>query len=138
MRLICENYNLHQLVTEPTREQYLLDLYLTDIAGSVVIMGSKIADHKMVIADISLLEPQALTIKRKRFDTRRANWKDLKKELVSYDWSSLQKGTAEEASKFFMESLWVILCSHIPYKEIQVKKQSHPWLNEACEKAIED
>ena len=81
LRLICENHDLQQLVSEPTRGQYLLDLYLTDIAGSTVTVGPKIADHSMIIADIPLIEPQALEIRRKRFNIRRARCKELKKEL---------------------------------------------------------
>ena len=126
------------MVHEPTRDQYLLDLYLSDIPGTLIEVGPKIADHKMLLAKIPVPKSETLSIKRKRFNTSRADWKGLNKELTSTDWMFLKEGTAEEASKQFMEKLWIILCSFIPYEEVDFKKRSHPWLNSKCEEAIQN
>ena len=66
-----------------------------------------------------------------------ARWKDLEKELSQFDWSQLKRGTAEDALKYFMELLWLILSKHIPYKALHLKKKSHPWLDARCETAID-
>ena len=46
----CEEHALRQLGKGPTREQYLLDLMLTDIKRVNVRICAKIADHSSVCA----------------------------------------------------------------------------------------
>ena len=128
---------MQQLVREPTRGQYLLDLYLTDVVGTKVEVGPTIADHKFILARVPLPEVKTLQVKKERFDLKRADWPGLKKSLSNIDWKALRKGTAEEAAKFFMEMLWMNSCTFIPYVEVQAKKKAHPWLNERCEAAIQ-
>ena len=48
LRVVCENFGLQQLVQEPTCYEYLLDLFLTDVAGSKVRVGPSIADHNFL------------------------------------------------------------------------------------------
>ena len=67
---------MQQLICEPTRGQYLLDLYLTDVADTKTEVGFQIADHKMVIAKIPLPEIKSLEIVKERFNLKRADWKD--------------------------------------------------------------
>ncbi len=52
---------------------------------------------------------------------------------VSADWSALDRGTANDAATYFMEFLWTILCMHIPYETVVIKKRNHP---SRCENAI--
>ena len=52
------------------------------------------------------------------------------------DWEKLHSGTAEDAANFFVKILWYSICKFIPYKEVTMKKKSHPWINAACERAI--
>ena len=56
LKAFSENYGLHQLVKEPTRNEYLLDLLLTDIAGAKVKVGSYVADHKHLLVQIPHLK----------------------------------------------------------------------------------
>ena len=67
LKAFSENYGLHQLVKEPTRNEYLLDLLLTDIAGAKVKVGSYVADHKYLLAQIPAPEISQTMIKRKGF-----------------------------------------------------------------------
>ena len=121
---------------EPTRENYLLDLYLTDIAGTKIVVGPRVADHNFLFAQIPFPEIESLKIIRKRFNLRHAKWKDLKKALTNFDWGPLKHGSAEDAAGFFLDVLWTLLCTYIPYEEAVVQKRSHPWLNAKCEEAI--
>ena len=127
---------MQQMIKEPIRRQYLLDLYLSDIAGIKVKVGPQIADHKMIIAKIPLPDIQSLEITRERFNLKKGRWKDLNDTLLSVDWSVLRHGTADDAAKKFLEILWTYLCNFIPYEKIEFRKRSHPWINERCEQAI--
>ena len=48
---------LKQLVQEPTREDNLLDLAITDLMGTSIVVGGKIRDHKTVAATVPVLIP---------------------------------------------------------------------------------
>ena len=56
LKIVCDDFNLMQLVREPTRGAYLLDLFLTDVAGCHVSVGASIADHKAILAKIPIPE----------------------------------------------------------------------------------
>ena len=137
LKILCDNLGLQQMTKEPTRQQYLLDLSLTDIPGTKVKVGCYIADHKFQVAHLPMPEIESKTIIRYGFKMDDANWKDLKRDLKNMDWDELKNGTAEDALDFFMDHLWLLLCTHIPYQEIVFHKKSHPWLNAKCKEAIE-
>ena len=137
LRSVCDNLGLLQLTREPTRQQYLLDLVLSDVAGARAKVGPYIADHKMVLRYFPVPEIQSKRIVRYGFSIKKANWKELKRSLKEMDWQKLQKDTAEDALNYFMEILWALLCTHIPFEEINFVKTSHPWLNERCREAIQ-
>ena len=99
-------------------------------------MGFQIADQKMIVAKIPLPEIKSLEIVKERFNLKRADWKGLNEKLNSTDWSPLRQGTANDAARFFMEILWISLCSFIPYEKVKFQKKSHPWINSRCEEAI--
>ena len=122
MKAVCDNLGLQQLVSEPTRQQYLLDLYLTDVAGTKVRVGPYIADHKYLIATVPMPEVTTLNVKRERFNLLRADWTGLKTALANVDWSPMRRDTADAAASYFMEMLWMNLCTYIPYEQIEIKK----------------
>ena len=94
-----------QLVREPTRHQYLLDLIRTDIAGAKASVGPYIADHKFCIAKVPMPKVTCLTAQVQRFNTLKANWTALEQALSSADWRPLRGGAADEAATYFQELL---------------------------------
>ena len=83
--VISDNYGLRQLVKEPTRNEYLLDLVLADIDSVKIQVGSSIADHRSVCIDV------ADTLECNYFPTRQlfqfvdADWLGIKIRLNSID-----------------------------------------------------
>ena len=136
MKAFCDFHGLLQLVKEPTRKEYLLDLAITDIPGSTATVCTYIADHKGVRLNLPIAEVKEVAIKRTVWMIKDADWQALEKELSEIDWEPLKKGTAEDAVMFFMDILWTLLIKHIPRKQIQCKRSSHPWLNSRCRAAI--
>ena len=137
LKIIRGNYGLLQLIRDPMRQQYLLDLYLSDIPGSKIEVGPYIADHKFVTASIPIPEIQEKIIQRFGFRLEKADWKGLNSALEKTDWQTIKKGSAADAFSFFMETLWYQICTFIPYEELLLKKKSHPWLDEKCATAIQ-
>jgi len=136
LKVLCDNHGLSQLTREPTRQQYLLDLFLSDVPGCKVTVGAYIADHKFLQVSVPVPETNSKIITRYGFQMARAKWSQLENALNSVEWTQLQRGTAEDALNFFMETLWVLLCTFIPYKKINFEKKTHPWINERCSEAI--
>ena len=138
LKELCDSFGLMQLVSEPTRKDYLFDLFLSDIAGIVIKVGPYVSDHRSICAEVQLPSVQEQCIRRYGFQLSKAHWKSLQKTLEDYDWSDLEKGNAEDAVNHFLEVLWLFLCSYIPYREIKEVKKSHPWLNTKYKDAIKD
>ena len=136
LKICCDNFGLHQLVHGPTRNEYLLDLYLTDIARTKVTIRASVADHKMIIAEITVPSITSVNIARHSFRLAKADWRSLEKALETADWAPLRRGCSDDAATYFMEVLWFLLCTQIPHGEIKCKKKSHPWINEECEESI--
>ena len=47
---VCRNHGLEQKVKAPTRNEYLLDLVLTDVKAVKCTVSKKVADHALVVA----------------------------------------------------------------------------------------
>jgi len=136
LKVLCDNFGILQLVKEPTRGDYLLDLFLTDMACCAIQVLPKIADHKAILAKIPMPKVQQQKSSRYVWLLNKANWTGLEKDLQEIDWAPLKKGTSQDALNYFLEMLWYAFNRHIPYKAVEIKKQSHPWLNDRCENAI--
>ena len=74
MRILYDNLGLIQLTQEPTRQQYLLDLFLTDVAGAKAEVGPYIADHKIIYGHVPIPEILSKTIIRYGFAIKKAKW----------------------------------------------------------------
>ena len=64
MKALCDYHGMFQVVREPTRNEYLLDLACTDIAGSKATVLPKIADHNAVRIDLPIPEIKEVSISR--------------------------------------------------------------------------
>ena len=136
MKTLCDFHGLFQIVREPTRYAYLLDLVCTDIVGASATVLPSIADHAGVKVRLPIPEVKETKSERIVWDLVNANWKDLEVELAAIDWSILASGTADDALNKFMDVLWNLLIKYIPQKKIVCKKSTHPWLNSKCQAAI--
>ena len=58
MRDICNAEGLKQIVREPTRDKYLLDLVITDVPGATTSVGGKVRDHNFVISNLNFTVPK--------------------------------------------------------------------------------
>ena len=115
IQIVSEHIHLlTQLVKEPTRKEYLLDLAITDIGGSTVKVLPCIADHNALLVKIPRPAIEEEEIQREVWLLKQARWKIVKKELASIDWGCLRQGTAEDALNQFHEILWTILIKNIP------------------------
>ena len=56
--------------------------------------------------------------------------------LHNHDWGALHEHNPNDALNYFIRYLTDLCEQYIPQSEIVVRKQTHPWLNDDCRKAI--
>ena len=72
---------LKQHVRSPTREDYLLDLIISDITHSNVAVLWRISDHNMLLAVFDIGIPEMPVVKRFVYDYAEAPWSDIQAEF---------------------------------------------------------
>ena len=74
---MAHDFALKQLVREPTRQQYLLDLCLSNTHGCKVSVEPSIADHKALLITLPGEVPNIVEVPRKVWHFRGAAWQNL-------------------------------------------------------------
>ena len=75
---------------EPAREQYLLDLVLTDVEGVSCKVLPMVADHKVVLSTLKLTMPKQQVVKREVWNLNQVDWNSLRTALDNADWTFLE------------------------------------------------
>ena len=133
----CRDLGLKQLVREPTREENLLDLVLTDLLGVHCSVLEKVADHKLVEACLELPVPREETVYRQVWDFATASWENLERNLRNTSWDFLDTCFPDEGAQQLTDTVLSLLRRWVPQKQVGEKKSTHPWLNEKVTKLVE-
>jgi hypothetical protein len=136
LKQICDDAGMQQIVREPTRNQYLLDLCISDLEHAKVEVKPKIADHMALLSSIRCPPAKHQITERKLWHFKGAAWQNLRCDLAKFDWRKLNSGTVDQAVDLFIEVLTLSCETFIPQSVVQIHKQSHPWLNDHCAQAI--
>ena len=132
-------HGLEQLVREPTRDNHLLDLVLTDCdhASASVIPG--FSDHSGTKVTVKFSVPEEESVERLCFNYKKAAWDDLNVELSDKNWHSMLAGlSADDAVEVFSRELLRSVKRHVPTRTVATKKSTHPWLTDRCASAVMD
>ena len=136
MKNLCDRYGFRQLLKGPTRNEYLLNSFMTDLSRCESEILSVIADHRAVLTKLPLPKIEMKHISRHGWIFQLAKWGGLKEALSEWNWEKLNEGSVDDAVKYFYDILRMFMKNYIPYRAFQEKKMSHPWINEKCEAAI--
>ena len=139
LETVCCLHGLRQLVSQPTRGPYLLDLVLTDFGSGVrcrVVPGIHGNDHDGVITTVNVSIPASQPVRRKVYDFKKAKWEQLKQLLLTADWRSALALPPDDATANITEMILEMVSQCIPSREIWDKVWAHPWLNESCHQAL--
>ena len=136
LKSIADELSLLQLVKEPTRGKYLLDLVLSDLNDLIVQVLPSIADHKALLVKTLASAPKLRTFERDVWHFKGAAWNNLRCVLRNTDWTFLKYGDVNQAVNSFMEILWSYCIQYIPRGTRVQKISTHPWINDDCRHAI--
>ena len=133
---ICDRLSLRNCVHAPTRNQYLLDLCLSDLADLECIVTPQIADHRGFVARLACSTPSTRIVHRTLWHYKRARWRHLKHVFYNTDWRFLSDLPLDDAVQRFSDYIMLQFSEHIPQSTATQVKSTHPWLNSRCCEAV--
>jgi hypothetical protein len=133
----CLDAGMQQLVRGATREQYLLDLVLTDVEDAKCKILPEIADHCCVLVYFDLPIPEATVQERQVWRYAKADWEGMKAEFEVFDWSSLSRSSVDSAADAMTKDILQVAEKYIPRATQKEKKSTHPWVNHRVEELVE-
>ena len=130
---------MKQVVREPTRGEYLLDLVLTDIPELLSVrVLLEISDHRVVCVDLHVSVPSFASIPRTVWDLKSAKWNELRNALRSTNWRQFfGNNNVDDAVAKLVAYLDKLADHYIPLTTITTKPKEHPWLDDKCFAAVE-
>ena len=136
MRTFTEDRGMKQIVQEPTRGDYLLDLVLTSMDGAKVKLGHKLADHASLLIKV----PDAVEVRelppRKIWQYSKANWPQMKTAILNESWDFLRQGSIDDMMCQFNALLLRMMDMYVPFSWKTKVKGSLPWMNQICVESI--
>ena len=130
---ILDDYNLVQIVTEPTRHDNVLDLILTSnptLVSKVECLPG-LSDHDIVLAEVAIKPAQTKQKRRKIHLYNKVDWTTFRSKLTDYQTKFLSEhhGKAvEQLWSDFTDKLDQLTDQCIPTKVIK-GKPSLPWIS---------
>jgi len=131
------DHGLQQIVREPTRGNYLLDLVLTDMsdAASVRILPA-IADHSVVLTSFKFSLDTVSCPPRTVWCYRSADWQGLNNYLNQLDYSFMHHGDVDTVTNNFTQTLLDSAKMFIKQKTLSCSASAHPWMSDRCREAL--
>lgn len=140
---IAEDLGLHQTVTEPTRQDNILDLFFTNrpslIEKSTLIPG--LSDHDGIPKLTIDLSPKFCRLKPYRvYLYKKADTENMRKDLATFcqDFTAQNtphSGSVEQLWSKFKIKLQEVMDTHIPSKMV-TSKNKLPWLNQRVKRSL--
>lgn len=129
MQEICHRCSLTQWVREPTREEYLLDLVLSDMHSLKIEVLPPIADHRLVLTHMKMRVPEVETRRREVWSFRNADWDGLKQSLREIEWHRhAQETEVDTCVRGVVQDIMECSQANIPTRTMVERKATHEWL----------
>ena len=90
----------------------------------------------MVLACFDIGIPDAIVVTRTVFDYDKADWTNMKSDIVGFDWTFIDQANVDDAERYLHNTLFTILRRHTPERLLLERKSKHPWVNDRCLQAI--
>ena len=123
---ISDQLGMRQIVREPTRGKYLLDLVLTDVPDCTARQCAAVADHKGVITQVTFKIPETAAHQGEMWHFRDADWERMASTIEETSWEFLSATFPSEGAKHFTEELLRIADKNIPRQSASIRKTTHP------------
>ena len=122
----CSSHGLNEMVGQPTRGDYLLDLVLCSHVGAKVQLGAMPADHASLLIKVPDAVETRVFPPRLVWQYEDADWHAIEIHLEHFDWHILTQGSVDDALAQFVSVLEGLMHDHIPRKLKRMQKSSLP------------
>lgn len=127
---------LRQLVKEPTRGKYILDLVLTDVPDCSATPLAAVADHNGVLTKVNFKIPETASHEWEVWHFSDADWERLASNIEDANLDFLIATSPSEGTQRLTKQLLHIAEHNIPRRSVKIRKSTHPWLTERGEEAV--
>jgi len=128
---------LQQIVKDPTREDQILNLALTDLSATATTFAKLgTSDHNPVLIKIDIPAYRDKPYKRKVWCYNKANYWDMRGHLASTDWSAVfSDNNPEDACSKVTDIICEAMDLFIPSKTVTKKTGDKAWFDDKCRRA---
>ena len=146
---ISKNYDLYQLITEPTsfaeNSMTLIDLLFTNNPQNIQYSGVcepfldvNIRYHRPIIALLNVTKPKNSTTRRKIWLYDRGDFKSFRNKIKNAQWENIldTNATMEEITELMTDKILEKASESIPNRVITVRNNDLPWLTNNIKKLM--
>ena len=144
---ICQQYNLHQLIREPThfteRSSSIIDLILVSDPRNLLLSGvgdpflnQDIRYHCPIYAVYKFLKPHAKSIKRHIWMYKNGNYDNLKEKFRNSDWESFAHENIDNYAENITDHIMQLTSECVPNKYVNIRQTDPPWMHNELRKLM--
>ena len=144
---ICRQYNMSQIISDPTHytesSQSLLDIMLLSNPENVILngVGEPFLDqntryHCPIFCLLDIRTTKSYCFKRKIWKFNEGNYDKIKSDLVATDWESLFENNVDMSVKNFTNHLTNLCTSNIPNKHVTIRQSEPPWIHNSLRRLM--
>ncbi|CAG2208258.1 unnamed protein product [Mytilus edulis] len=133
-----EEFGMEQLQLKPSRENNILDFFLTNHPSLVKSCNTLpgISDHNMIVLDTDLKPQYNKPKPREIYVYKKAKWEEIKADIIKFGADIINSNTSvEERWTNLKNGIETTLNLNVPRK-ITNKRHNLPWLSNSVKKKI--
>ena len=144
---ICQQYNLHQLIREPThfteRSSSIIDLILVSDPRNLLLSGvgdpflnQDIRYHCPIYAVHKFVKPHVKSIKRHIWMYKNGNYDNLKEKFRNSDWESFAHENIDNYAENITNHIMQLTSECVPNKYVNIRQTDPPWMHNELRKLM--
>ena len=131
--------SLHNIITEPTRLNALLDPIIIPtnmhfFDSGVLPNPPEVTDHCATYICLSFPYDLKPVLERTVYLYNKADFALMSGKISSYNWEVLNNGSVDEACDNFTNTFLEIVNACIPYRKVLIRPDDKPWFNNEIRK----
>ena len=141
LKKLCVDYNLHQMVTEKTHDESILDVAITsnpENIKDIIVRPQSLSKHNAVIVKYNFQGPSRPKYTRRIYDYNKANWEELRESIKNTDWTEAAKGSdADERAENWTKTFTKLIEKHIPTMTVKINQNDAPWITNKLKRSMQ-
>ena len=144
---ICQQYNLQQIITEPTHftetSNSLIDLVLVSNPESILLsgvgdpfLGQEIRYHCPIFVVFKYNRNHALSFKRQIWKYQEGDYELLKHMISNTDWETLRNDDIDIYAVNVTDHILNLTKECIPNKTVKIRQSDPPWMHNNLRKLM--